>query len=199
MSPNDALINICGSLPWAVRFYFDAEAACSDVKWIIVFGLWANRAPLRELVIQQTALVDSSLFLVLAVALLGFLVLYFYQSESQDGSLTEDAPVSPSGFLQPLIFPSRTTHQRFSPKRHSFSYSYLLVGIPIGFRGAIKSFLSVDEKRVLQWWPRTWFSVHAGDYLNRGDDDRGLKGKLQSFLMYQVRMRAQAPRNVLRA
>ncbi|KAL8739837.1 MAG: hypothetical protein Q9190_007400 [Brigantiaea leucoxantha] len=73
------------------------------------------------------------------------------------------------------------------PKKHSFSYSYLFVGIPIGWRGSIASFLSVDDFPVSKTPDRknTWFSVECSDYLDRGHDSSGLEQKLQSYLESQ--------------
>lgn len=93
--------------------------------------------------------------------------------------------------LKPLLFPCRTTHTRLFPKKHSFSYSYLCVGIPIGWQGSLNSFLSVDfggrltGKAYQQWWP-SWFSIMSSDYLNRGSHAAGLKGKLDVYLESQV-------------
>ena len=90
--------------------------------------------------------------------------------------------------LKPLLFPCRTSHSRFFPKKHSFSYSYLFVGIPVGWRGSIQDFFSVDMKS-LPWSgepPKdAWYSVDSADYLNRGDSVHGLLGKLEEYLVTQ--------------
>lgn len=92
--------------------------------------------------------------------------------------------------LRPLFFPARTTHSRFFPQKHSFSYSYLLVGIPIGCRGALRSYLTVDlphdSPASSTLFSRSWFSVDADDYLERGSESLGLQGKLHSYLKSQV-------------
>ncbi|KAJ9611740.1 hypothetical protein H2200_004924 [Cladophialophora chaetospira] len=84
--------------------------------------------------------------------------------------------------LQPRIFECITSHRRLFPTTHSFSYSYLLVGVPIGCRGS--------DGRVLSWLSPTnaskaWFSVHAEDYLERGHHVDGLAGKLKDYLKTQ--------------
>lgn len=85
--------------------------------------------------------------------------------------------------LKPLLFPCRTTHLRMFPKRHSFDYSYLLVGIPIpwnGRRGGLISAAVIDE-----WGNGTnsgWLQVRAEDHLGRSDNELGLDGKLRAFL-----------------
>ncbi|KAL9113750.1 MAG: hypothetical protein Q9227_002195 [Pyrenula ochraceoflavens] len=87
-------------------------------------------------------------------------------------------------WLEPMIFPCRTIHIRLFPQKHSFSYSYLFVGIPVGWKGAAGSLLST-ENRTLGRAPRTWFSVEAEDYLARGSDSRGLSWKLWTYLRSQ--------------
>ena len=91
--------------------------------------------------------------------------------------------------LKPLLFPCRTSHTRFFPKQHSFSYSYLFVGIPIGWRGYAGTILSADlvaqpgnEKQP----GNGWFNVDCVDYLQRGEHARGLYGKLEDYLATQV-------------
>ncbi len=92
--------------------------------------------------------------------------------------------------LRPLFFPARTTHTRFFPQKHSFSYSYLLVGIPVGWRGALRSYIAVDlPSDSPESWTgffTSWFSVNADDYLDRGSESLGLQGKLQTYLKSQV-------------
>lgn len=81
--------------------------------------------------------------------------------------------------LPPLLIPSRTTHSRLFPAKHAFSYSYLFVGIPIGFRGHVGSVLSVDHPQ------RKWFDVQSTDYLDRGKAYLGLGEKLKRYLHTQ--------------
>nr|OQO23281.1 hypothetical protein B0A51_08897 [Rachicladosporium sp. CCFEE 5018] len=81
--------------------------------------------------------------------------------------------------LPPLLIPSKTTHTRLFPKKHSFEYSYLLVGVPVGSSGRLSNALSVDGS------PPAWFDVRSADYLNRGDDHLGLADKLKSYLHTQ--------------
>ena len=91
--------------------------------------------------------------------------------------------------LKPILFPCRTSHTRIFPKNHSFSYSYLFVAIPVGWRGWISSLLTADLKS-LPWRGRKpkigWFNVDSADYLARGDSMHGLRGKLDTYLESQV-------------
>ncbi|KIX00820.1 uncharacterized protein Z518_09885 [Rhinocladiella mackenziei CBS 650.93] len=100
-------------------------------------------------------------------------------SEDQD-----DHPLKLSE-LGPRIFPCRTTHRRLFPSKHSFSYSYLLVGFPIGWRGSAGSLLSSEPGQTGLGSLKTWFSVHAEDYLERGHHVDGLAGKLRDYLRTQ--------------
>lgn len=106
-------------------------------------------------------------------------------AESKDGSFDE-AP-------RPLLFPSRTTHTRVFPKSHSFSYSYLLVGVPVGWQGSAGGMIASDgggscvgDGSQHKSSRAGWYTVDAGDYLNRGDRHLGFDGKLRKFLKEQV-------------
>lgn len=95
-----------------------------------------------------------------------------------------------------LLFPARTTHSRVFPKKHSFSYSYLVVGIPVGWEGTAGGMVSVGVKRditgLASWFPLNaqpqtgWYTVDATDYLERGQAELGLRGKLDAYLRSQV-------------
>lgn len=87
--------------------------------------------------------------------------------------------------MKPLMFPCRVSHMRSVPKSHLFSYSYLMVGIPIGWRGSIGRFLSADLESLRRQGSKiasTWFTVKSADHLGRGDDINGLEGKLATYL-----------------
>jgi hypothetical protein len=81
----------------------------------------------------------------------------------------------------PWVLPSRTTHSRMFPKRHSFSYSYLQVFIPVTFSGYCGSLISVGKTR-----QKGWFHVDASDYLERSTIQLSLKAKLAAYLQSQV-------------
>ena len=102
-----------------------------------------------------------------------------------------------TGTLKPLVLPCRTTHTRLFPKKHGFSYSYLQVGIPVGWRGSISSMLSADTNGIPNSGPRStaksWFSVDAADYLDRGNGQLGLKGKLDLYIESQGESKEDYP------
>ena len=104
------------------------------------------------------------------------------QNEHAKDAKSEGESIIEAPF-KPLIFPARTTHTRLFPKQHSFSYSYLLVGTPVGWSGKIGgSFLSVDFERS----SRGWFNIQNEDYLHRGRQDT-LELKLDQYLKLQGR------------
>lgn len=178
-------------LLWAVRLRFSASGAWSHIRWILLFGLWIERSPILDLVVpvlpSHNAPFRSIGWVALFLLVLSLAIILFKSlgphGDEKDGEASSHNGSPTKGFLKPLIFPSRTTHARFFPKKHSFSYSYLLVGFPIGWRGNAGSLLSADDGGLGK---RGWLRVDAADYLYRGDDPRGLKGKLDSYLETQV-------------
>lgn len=99
---------------------------------------------------------------------------------------------------RPYLIPCKTTHRRLLPKRHSFAYSYLTVGIPVGFRGSVNGMVGVEENPVCifgsllpfgQVWLRSWYYIQASDHLHRGHGGLGLRGKLKIYLQSEVRPR----------
>ncbi|KAI1850716.1 hypothetical protein JX266_003998 [Neoarthrinium moseri] len=87
-----------------------------------------------------------------------------------------------SGPTKPLLFPCRTTHTRLFPKKHSFTYSYLMVGVPVGWEGSAGGMISTASRDVAS---TGWYQIHAADYLERGNGHLGLRGKLDDYLKSQ--------------
>ena len=93
-----------------------------------------------------------------------------------------------TGHGRVLLFPCKTTHSRLFPKKHSFVYSYLVVGIPVGWEGISGGMVSCSSSEQ-SWYSRLrrgWFHVDPADYLHRGDRHLGLRGKLDVYLRAQV-------------
>lgn len=185
---------------WSIRLKHDSQGVKNEFGWILAGFLWS----------QRHSLFWEGSVLLKAVFALFFLSAWLHLSDplsyrdpnSHAGGIdmksvnttTTRAERSQNPLpqiLRPLLFPCRTTHTRLFPKKHSFSYSYLCVGIPIGWQGSLNSFLSVDfgghltGKAYKKWWP-SWFSIMSSDYLNRGSNAAGLKGKLDDYLESQV-------------
>lgn len=102
-----------------------------------------------------------------------------------------------NGALKPMLFPCRTSHTRLFPKKNTFTYSYLVAGVPIGWKGSVGGFLSADvEKQSESWFSRlfstkpqqgnTWYTIDPADYLELGHVHLGLEGKLERYLQSQV-------------
>lgn len=91
---------------------------------------------------------------------------------------------------KPLLFPCTTTHTRFFPKRHSFVYSYLVVGVPVGWQGSSGGMVSVassapDAAAYCGLAAKGWFHIDASAYLERGKARLGLRGKMDVFLLQE--------------
>lgn len=86
-----------------------------------------------------------------------------------------------------LLIPCQTTHTRFFPKKHSFAYSYLQAGIPIGWKDTSNLMLSEQAQTPLA----SWFTVDPADYLDRGSGWLGLDGKLRRYLESEVCIEAK--------
>lgn len=96
---------------------------------------------------------------------------------------------------QPYLIPCKTTHRRLFPKKHSFSYSYLTIGVPVDFRGSVNGMIAVDENPVPSFGglvpfanllSRSWYYIQASDHLQRSQHGPGLRGKLNLFLLSEV-------------
>ena len=163
-------------LPWCYRFVTRPLETAQDILVIGVFVIykhweslahWLHNHGLVPLCDAETTLFALSTLLVLLI------LLWSLSAQSREEQLIS--------WPQPMLFPCRTNHTRLFPKKHSFSYSYLLVGIPIGWTGSAGSILSAENKTTARK-TRTWFSVEAEDYLARGPDPKGLIWKLWTFL-----------------
>ena len=90
-----------------------------------------------------------------------------------------------------MLLPCRTTHSRLFPKKHSFSYSYLVAGIPVGWEGSAGTMVSTSNASQEAFTAssprgRSWYHVDARDHLERGSGHLGLRGKLDAYLKSQV-------------
>lgn len=96
---------------------------------------------------------------------------------------------------QPYLIPCKTTHRRLLPKKHSFSYSYLTIGVPVDFRGSVNGMIAVDENPVPSFGglvpfanllSRSWYYIQASDHLQRNHHGLCIRGKLNLFLLSEV-------------
>ncbi|KAI1462842.1 hypothetical protein F4805DRAFT_11569 [Annulohypoxylon moriforme] len=159
----------------ALCFCF-AFGGLGDFVFFLAF-LWGSRLPninLRE--IYRTRKTEI-IILVAAACIASFAYSRYTRWTSRVADL-----VVWDGPGRPLLFPCKTTHTRFFPKKHSFVYSYLLVGIPIGWTGAAGGMISNDQNGT---GAKGWYEINAADYLERGDGHLGLRSKLDAYLKSQ--------------
>jgi DUF1365 family protein len=174
---------------WSVRSLYDLNAVVKDEGLILACLIWRNLGVLFD-VLGRVSNANIAIVVGFSTALL-FLALHrswTHPTNGQRGQGRQKIEKPSNSTLKPLLLPCRTSHTRFFPKKHSFSYSYLFVGIPIGWQGAVKSVISADHKLLRSDEPdsrRGWFSVEAEDYLDRGSHPGGLRGKLHAYLQSQ--------------
>ncbi|KAK7556128.1 hypothetical protein IWX92DRAFT_370363 [Phyllosticta citricarpa] len=162
---------------WSLRFFLDDPAATRDLR---TFATFLGFMVVRDLFPNLSIL---AVLLIVSVAAAGYLLRPMGASHP-DKDLKEIFH-----HCTPLLIPSRTTHSRMFPQKHSFAYSYLLVGIPIGPAGRpcrYGSLISVDTDLLPAGQNRRgWFHVQGSDYLERWGQNMTLKDKLAQYLRSQ--------------
>ena len=161
----------------------------SDHSILLFLALVRNREVIASTI---KCILPAHLTIFLAFLSSGVLII---QTIRYRKTLSKDGPAPTNLIAKLMLFPSRTNHTRLFPKKHSFSYSYLLVGIPVGWQGSAGGMLSADVETVRRSLLSTllsvrpggaWYTVHADDYLARGHVAAGLRGKLEDYLSSQV-------------
>lgn len=185
---------VLGTSPWRgllVSLFYAVNGSALDIYLAVLFTLveaWPTVARTMGPLGRRTlSMLGAGGILTSLVGLeLGLRLLLSRTTDvSQDGSA-----------LRPLLFPSRTTHARLFPEKHSFSYSYLSVGIPVGWKGRsgglIESGLARPSSRMLSSLlraldPRSaWFRVDPQNYLSRSSGPTDLRDRLDEYLKSQV-------------
>ena len=190
------------SFSWTCRYRDDTVGALQDGKWILLVTAWIARHWILHLLFYCfLTIYDHKWRSITALSTTTFALLFSFSFKSaklvwerkvysrqcqQYHPLHPEEDAIPRLFRpRPLVFPSMIHHARIFPQKHSFSYPYLMVGIPVGWRGSVGTFLSADLKS-LPWHgkppPAAWLSVESADHLARGDHVHGLQGKLDAYL-----------------
>jgi hypothetical protein len=99
-------------------------------------------------------------------------------------SSTQGSSGQTAGPLRPLLFPCQTTHTRLFPKKHSFKYSYLMVGVPVDWQGNAGGMIATGPPNTAR---NGWYQIHSADYLQRGSGHLTLREKLDKYFLSQVR------------
>ncbi|EXF76641.1 hypothetical protein CFIO01_13548 [Colletotrichum fioriniae PJ7] len=186
--------------------YYSLLGTYLDTALLLLFTAYRNKHLLADLI---SPYIDSHLIrnqiLLLPGFLLGFIFLqicrFLLGLNASTASETEPRKWKTTP-VKPLLIPCTTTHRRTFPEKHAFVYSYLVVGIPVGWRGNYGGMVScdVDKAGWLSWFSlaprpagRGWFHVDPADYLERGNGHLGLRGKLDAYLTSQGADPAQYP------
>lgn len=175
---------------WLVRVLLDDSTWAQDLALSLLLhniyavwtGVWSPLATLRHLKVEDGALlVYLYVFALLSsCALLAGLIVYRGHQlceRERNGPLRQQR--IEECLLPPLLITSRTNHARMVPEKHAFSYSYLFVGVPVGFQGSVDSVLSVDGESP------GWFHVRSKDFLFRSRTEQSLGEKLKRYLHTQ--------------
>ncbi|KZL72163.1 dna-binding wrky domain-containing protein [Colletotrichum incanum] len=184
--------------------YYSLLGGRLDTALLLLFSALRSKQALADLVsdyINPQTLRRQ--LLLLPGFLLGFVILQicrFLLGLTKTGDSTKwTTPV------RPLLIPCTTTHRRTFPEKHAFAYSYLVVGIPVGWRGTYAGMVSSGVEApgwtslfsVVPQPGKGWFDVNPADYLDRGNGHLGLRGKLDVYLESQGADPAQYPRAYL--
>jgi hypothetical protein len=160
-----------------------------DTVLLIVITAWNNKSAILERVPDGTQEVIRNGLVGLPGLITGFLVFQIMRF-----LLVRPEDTKPRGVGKPLFIPCITTHTRLFPKKHSFRYSYLTVGVPVDWNGHAGGMISsgtqnenyVSSMLSLLHRSKAWFDVDPGDYLWRGQGELGLRGKLDAYLTDEV-------------
>lgn len=179
-------------LPWVIRRRYGASLQKLEVVASFALSflkIHLKKDPALRPTVQRIWQYPSFYYLLALLCLLYAVWFIFrYFKRLVDRGHGDETPLTGHP-LKPLVFPCRTSHTRLFPKKHSFSYSYLFVGVPVDSEGSTNGIISADSKSSPLFdskRERAWFSVESADYLNRGDSPSGLHGKLDDYLRSQV-------------
>ena len=169
---------------WILR-YLDGLDFWQDLSLCIFWAAWISRrhlAPTFES-LRRTLSPDAKSYSIAwaTLGLFAFSYVVYRAAHRRHHEVPKDCTKQGRPTRWPRIHPSRTTHTRMFPQKHSFSYSYLLVSVPVEFEGACGSLFSTGRVK-----SRTLFSVHASDHLERTSCASTLKQKLTEYLHSQV-------------
>ena len=190
----DIWILVCCLTGWVFRGLLDRKGWRGDGLLVIVVTIFLRFSALIEAAAYLSSLIvplrGTYFHAIVLMLTTGFLFAYRRAQVAKVQISKESERTTLTNPLKPLLFPCRTAHTRLFPKKHSFSYSYLFVGVPVGWTGSVGSMLAADTDTSTGTGPRpknALFRVEARDHLDRGNAHLGLHGKLRVYLESQVR------------
>lgn len=170
------------TITWLARVWLQDSSAAVDLLLHLGVVLYATHTSNTLAFHEATKTALRAYLLVFAAAWLAWYC-YCSLSTNNGSSRLQTSPTADStaaSGLRPLIFPSRTHHVRFFPQKHSFSYSYLLVGVPVSRHNFRTVVLSAGDQS-----SDAWFHVRPADFLERNNPNVSLRGRLEDYLLSQ--------------
>lgn len=182
-----SMLSLLPLLPGAALLFLGKS---HDVYLFLIVVFARNWAAIRQIITETL-----NITIVIDLAKISFGLFTLFQTCRYTQGLKRNASASDPFFSKPMLFPGKTAHTRLFPSKHSFSYTYLMVGIPVGWRGIRGGLVSCDVPDSDSHWfwrlfsirpPGAWFRVSGDDYLGRGHAEGGLREKLDIYLRTQV-------------
>ncbi|KAF7542013.1 hypothetical protein G7054_g26 [Neopestalotiopsis clavispora] len=166
--------------------YYLLFGTANDAYVLVAVTLWKRWQKGQALVpLWHDYSYDTQVLYSVVAALGVFYLIRRWCLSSTQGSSGETA-----GPLRPLLFPCQTTHTRLFPKKHSFKYSYLMVGVPVDWQGNAGGMIATGPPNTAR---NGWYQIHSADYLQRGSGHLTLREKLDKYLLSQGVDPAQYP------
>ena len=183
MYGEDATLSSLFLIVWLPRMIFGYGGYRHDlVTWLVFSYILGTLHLLLDYVVALTPVVLLIFIIALRLA--------FQHLRSDDGSFAPHQLESGRRHpFKPLILPCQTSHVRLFPEKHSFTYSYLQVGVPVGWSGCVASMVATDLERRSGKQRFPWsglFRVDAADHLHRSAESLDLRAKLDIYIIGQV-------------
>lgn len=167
----------------ATAWVYLALARRLDILFTLGFVAWKHASVMTSLV----SLLKSRYITDAALGICGIFLVGYYASRW----IVNRRVNSTASTAHRLLIPGRITHHRLYPQKHSFSYPYLLLGIPVEVSDNANDTMLTNVHSPWSWFTQlsgltTLFEVCPADHLQRIRSDNGLRGKLDAYLGSEV-------------
>lgn len=154
-----------------------------DILFTLGFVAWKHASVMTSLV----SLLNSRYTTDAALGICGIFLVGYYASRW----IVNRRVNSTASTAHRLLIPGRITHHRLYPQKHSFSYPYLLLGIPIEVSDNANDIMLANVHSSWSWFIQlsgltALFKVCPTGHLQRIRSDNGLRGKLDAYLGSEV-------------
>lgn len=172
-----------GTAAWIAGWFWQYQIGTGkaiDIWEFLLLTAWQRRG---ELVLPISSITTICLYIAGIAALLVLSLMIWALTRAS--SKVQTIKWSPQKCDKPLLLRCVTSHTRFFPRKHTFTYQYLQICLPVSFKGTCGSLVSVGGD------DRTIFHVDPADYLARHSAGRSisLDEKLDEYLSSQVCIR----------